>query len=164
MVPPINTNKHMVHLTAATVTNGTILNTTVVDSVAAPSAANAVQEGAVIKAVFIELWINGSGATNTHSVFSVTVEKIPAAAPSMTFAQSANLGAYPNKKNILYTTQGILAAGIDGAQSIPVIRQWIAIPKGKQRFGLADQLMLNTSAPGSIDLIICGIQIYKEFK
>ncbi len=163
MVAPINSEKHIVHLTASTVVNGTILNTTVIDSLAAPVAANAVHEGSVIKAVFIELWINGSGATNTHSVFSITVEKKPAAAPDMTFAQSSTLGAYPNKKNILYTTQGILAAGIDGAQSIPVIRQWIAIPKGKQRFGLADQLMLNTSASGSIDLILCGIQIFKEY-
>ncbi len=164
MLAPINTQKHFVSLVGSTVAAGAILNTVLIDAVAAPSASFEVNQGSVLKAIFCELWVNGSGATDTHSIFSVTVEKLSADVASMTATQSANLGTYPNKKNILYTTQGILAAGIDGAQSVPILRQWIAIPKGKQRFGLSDRLNINTSNISSNDLIICGIFIYKEYQ
>ncbi len=164
MLAPINTEKHFQPIVGTTVAAGAILNTVLIDAVAAPSAAFEIDQGSVIKAIYCELWLNGSGLTDTHSIFNVTVEKLSADVTSMTATQSANLGTYPNKKNILYTTQGILAAGVDGAQSVPILRQWIAIPKGKQRFGLTDRLNINTSNISSNDLIICGIFIYKEYK
>ncbi len=79
----------------------------------------------------------------------------------MTLAQSQNLGAYPNKKNILYTTQGILADANDGGPTIPLIRGWIKIPKGKQRMGLDDRIVVNITAVGALRL--CGISTFKEY-
>jgi len=137
---PINTVKHYVQDPSFEVATSTIREHVVVDAVTAPatSSAAAVKEGSIVKAVYIERWLGGKGSANVVSLFNLTVEKKRDLEPSMTFAQSQNLGAYPNKKNILYTTQGNLSAQVNGSPHIPVIRNYIAIPKGKQRFGLDD--------------------------
>lgn len=165
MLAPINSIKHYVHRAEVLIAIGGILNHTVVDAVIAPATAapGEVIQGAVIKAVFIEFWLSGDAISGTNSQFNLTVEKKRDLEPDMTFAQSANLGGYPNKKNILYTTQGIVPSVQGGAGSTtPVLRSWISIPKGKQRFGLDDQLMVNISAVQALQ--VCGIAIYKEYR
>lgn len=164
MQAPINSNKHFVSQTLSTVLSGTISTRIVSDAVAAPATANAfdVRQGAVIKAVYIELWINGDSAATVSTSFNVTLEKLPSNLASMTFANSQNLGTYTNKKNILYTTQGLVGSADIGQSSVPVLRTWFKIPKGKQRQGLGDRIVLNLSSLVS-DLAICGIFIYKEY-
>ncbi len=164
MLSPIQTVKHYVHRPNTFVATGAILVDLVAESVVAPATANAfsVSEGSVLKAIYIERWLNNSGATDSFLQFTLIVEKLPGNTPVMTTGQAQNLGAYPNKKNILYTTQGVLAAGVDGAQSIPATRNWILIPKGKQRMGLDDRIAVNVFAVGSLQ--VCGITIYKEYK
>ncbi len=165
MLAPINSNKYYVHQTIVTVVSGVILNVNLVDAVVAPAAATSfqVEEGSLVKAIWVELWLTGASTAGNTSSFNITLEKIPANQTAMTFTQSANLGAYPNKKNILYTTQGVIGS-VAGGQPLPLLRQWFAIPKGKQRMGLSDRIMLNISNQGSIDEIICGIFIYKEYR
>ncbi len=164
MVAPINSIKHFVSRTNTAIATGVTQTLNVVDAVVAPATSNAfdVIQGAVIKAVFIELWLIGDGATDTTVQFTVTVEKRVANSAAITTSQQANLGGYPNKKNILYTTQGLLGPTIDGQSSVPVIRGWQKIPKGKQRFGLDDKLAINITAIGA--LRACGIFIYKEYR
>jgi len=165
MLAPINSNKHYVHRTNVQLASGAIQNNVIVDAVVAPATGNAfdVEEGSVVKAVYIEIWLASAGAAAATNQFSLTVEKLPNNLVAMTFAQSANLGAYTNKKNILYTTQGVLVSAASGTTSIPIIRQYILIPKGKQRMGLSDRLMVNISATGQ-PLNICGIFTYKEYR
>ncbi len=79
----------------------------------------------------------------------------------MTAAQSAALHAYDNKKNVLYHTQGLTNDA--DADAIPFIRQWFKIPKGKQRFGLDDTLLLAVHSQ-ALDHVICGFMTYKEYK
>ncbi len=78
---------------------------------------------------------------------------------AMTFTNSATLDSYTNKKNLLYITQGVSPDA--NGNPVPVLRQWFKIPKGKQRFGLADALILNLSANVE-DMTHCGVFIYKE--
>jgi len=85
------------------------------------------------------------------------VERLPGGATNITDAEFAALHTYANKKNILYMTQGI--TGDSNTNPTPWIRQWILIPKGKQRFGLNDRLQLNIRAI-SEDFEWCGINIY----
>ncbi len=165
MVAPINTIKHYVHRTNVSLASGAIQNNLVAESVVAPATANAfsVKEGSIIKAVWIEIWLLGGTSTaDSTTQFNVTVEKLPGNTPVMTFANSSNLGAYLNKKNILYTTQGVLTGELNGPQSVPVIRGWIMIPKGKQRMGLDDRVACNIANTG-VTLQVCGIFTYKEF-
>jgi len=161
MLAPINTVKHYVQHPSALLLTGTIVNQPIVLAVVAPAtgATNEVREGAVIKAVYIERWVIGDSAA-TVSQFTLTIEKKRQAEPDQNFTNSQNLSAYPNKKNILYTTQGIVGS-VDGAPTVPVFRQYIMIPKGKQRFGAGDELMVNIAC--ITPLRHCGIETYKEY-
>ncbi len=81
----------------------------------------------------------------------------------MNAADATALHDYDNKKNILFTAQGLLTPN-DGGQ-VPVLRGWYKIPKGKQRFGLKDKLSVavrNNNAT-AIDINFCGLAIYKEY-
>ncbi len=164
MVAPINSIKHFVARTNSVVATGAIQILNIVAGVVAPATSTAfdVIQGAVVKAVYVELWIFGNENAGTTTQFVVTFEKRVADSTAMTNAQALNLGSYPNKKNILYTTQGVVGSFKDGQSSVPVIRAWIKIPKGKQRMGLDDKIVLNVAAVGA--LRICGIFIYKEYR
>jgi len=117
-----------------------------------------VAEGSNIKAVFIEMWLQNS-ANDGHAV--VVLEKATDDNVGPTFTEMAALFSYKNKKNILFTHEGLTSN--DGVGNpIPVIRQWFKIPKGKQRFGLGDRLVLSISNPSSNNLNRCGLMIFKE--
>ncbi len=165
MRAPINSIKHYVYQSIVEIVNGAILNIVIADAGVAPAAAasNDVLQGSVIKAIWCELWFVGNEISGNLTSFNLTIEKIPSGLTPMTFVQSTNLGSYPNKKNILYTTQGNIGSSIDGVNAVPLVRQFFLIPKGKQRMGLADQLMLNINSVGS-NASVCGIFTYKEYR
>lgn len=127
----------------------------------ATSNANDVAEGSVIRAVHMEMWILGGGATTVDTQFIAQIEKVSSGASPATFANMLNLGAYANKKNILWTSQGVV--GASDTNSIPIIRDWLLIPKGKQRFGAGDRLVM-TVATVETTLQHCGLFVYKEYK
>ncbi len=164
MVAPINSIKHYVHRTNVGVATGVLSSNIVAQSVVAPATANAfsVKEGSIIKAVYIEIWLQSTAATGVSNQFILIVEKDPGGNSNMIAADAVNLGAYDNKKNILYTTQGNITTSIDGGDSIPIIRTWVLIPKGKQRFGLGDELLVHIEPVGAT-INVCGIFTYKEF-
>ena len=155
---PINSNKHIRQIPVDATMGGTIANIPIAIAAAVPTGNDVdVREGAEIKAVFCELWVMAN-AQNIGSI-TLTIEKLVAGQTPMTFVQSAQLDAYPNKKNIFYTTQGL--TGENDTNPIPFIRMWVKIPKGKQRFGLGDSLYANLSA-NLEDAQHCGVFVYKE--
>ncbi len=162
MLATINSIKHYVQQTETSVASGAIFELVLVNATAAPATATTadVKQGAVVKAIYCELWIASQAVSDVTS-FNITIEKKVGIPTAMTFAQSQNLGAYPNKKNILYTTQGIVSAFAVGP-TIPIMRAWVKIPKGKQRFGFEDELVLNIGNVGNA-LQLCGIFIFKEY-
>ncbi len=164
MVAPIQTIKHYVHLANTVVSSGAIISIVIVDSVVAPATGNAfdVKEGSIVKAVHVEYWLANNGASSQTGQFNFIIEKVPANQASVTAAQILNLGAYTNKKNILFTSQGIQGSAIDGQSALPVVRDWMLIPKGKQRMGLSDRIVVSF-APVGIDFQVCGVTIYKEY-
>ena len=158
--PTINSVKHIVQHTPAETTIGTLDSINIANVVENPQSDVAIQIGAgtTLKAVFVEMWFmttdNQPGSAN------VTLEKVSSGASLMTFAEQSVLHTYKNKKNVLYTTQGLV--GDANTNPMGLIRQWIAIPKGKQRFGLGDNLVLNIAAiTGSVNH--CGLFIYKAY-
>ncbi len=128
---------------------------------AARAAVEDVEEGCKIFGTYLETWLNGQGATGLTTQFVAVVVLLKSGALAPTAAQMLILQTYPNKKNILYTTQGVL--GSKDNQSVPIIRDRIRIPKGKQRFGLGDSLNL-IIAPVGQTIQNCGIAVYKEFE
>ncbi len=161
----INSNKHYVGQSISTIVGSSISNRVIADAVVAPATGTSfdVEEGSIVKAVFVEIWAIGLGTSNDSS-FNMTVEKISSDGPAMTLTNAANLGAYQNKKNILYTTQGLVGQSDSGATGVALMRQWIAIPKGKQRMGLGDRIVLNLANLAATDFEICGIFIFKEYR
>ncbi len=162
MLAPINTEKHYLATSKTSVAQSTVLAIPIVDAVADPTATNEVQEGAIIKAVHLEYWVSVDATLGDIGQQIAVLEKVPVNQASITFAQIVNLGAYTNKKNILWTFQGLVNDS-NSSGAIPIIRDWMLIPKGKQRFGLSDRLVF-TLASVVTTAVICGLSTYKEFK
>ncbi len=164
MRPIINTRKHINQLSQGTVAQSAavtfIIASAIEGSGTTPSHVN---EGAVVKACYVEYWVSQDSASVVGS-YTVILEKVPGAGTQVTAAEMAALHDYDNKKNIFFTAQGLLTPN-DGGQ-VPVLRGWYKIPKGKQRFGLGDILSVtirNNNAT-AIDINFCGVAIYKEYK
>ncbi len=160
MRPVIHSIKHYVQESITAVAAGAadhvfIINSLPVDQV---DAVAEVVEGSVIKAVYVEFWVRGSATAAASGQVIVWKGSSDTSDPSTT--DLAALGDWDNKKNILFTSMG-LYNDVD-ADAIPVLRQWIKIPKSKQRFGLGDKLKLSILATGQ-GINHCGFFTYKEY-
>ncbi len=159
--PMVHSTKHYVQMTLTTVGTGATVAISIVDSVAVALVNQPfeVTEGNTVKAVYAEIWVIGSVS---NQFFTACVAKLPGGVGNLVNANLVNLHDYENKKNILYTTQGL--ASNDGiAGPVAIYRGWIKIPKSKQRFGLGDQLQFALASRGSDDMIMCGFFTYKEY-
>ncbi len=164
MLAPINSVKHYVGQPRFNIALGTSTTLEIANVVAAPVNTNRedVSEGSMIKAVHLEYWLIADGGPGTVTNFVMTIEKSPSNALDPTFADMLNLGGYANKKNVLYTTQGIVS-GDEVGQPIPVIRDWLKIPKGKQRMGQEDRILVTFATVEAL-MQVCGMAIYKEYQ
>lgn len=161
MLAPISSIKHYVNVETDLIAIGSARTVVLVNAVPITRInASDVVEGSVIKAVYVEMWIKSNATSGNTAKFQLAIEKVVAGATSLTFAQMNNLMAYENKKNVFYVSQGAL--GDDTTQSVPIHRAWMLIPKGKQRFGAGDSLVVTvTATAGSITN--CGLSTYKEY-
>ncbi len=163
MRPVIKSKKHIFQISQSTVGQALVVSTVIADAEEATSTTpQGIEEGAIVKACYVEFWVSQDSASIVGS-YTVILTKVTTgnALPSTT--NVAALHDYQNKKNILFTAQGLLTPN-DGGQ-VPVLRGWYKIPKGKQRFGLNDRLVItirNNNAT-SIDINFCGLAIYKEY-
>ena len=161
MRAPIHSVKHYVQFSFRTALTGAVQNLLLIDAhlIQNVNAVQEIQEGAIVKAVYIELWLLGDSADATQIT---ALSKFVAGAAPFSVAQMAALGTTANKKNILFVSQGL--ASNDGiAAPIPVMRGWYKIPKSKQRFGLQDTLELQVFAQGAAGVDMCGFCTYKEY-
>ncbi len=148
----------MVQQSLAAVASGAITPITIAFAVAAhPATLTEVREGSKITAVYVEMWISSDDAAQGTAI--VTLEKRTGNMTAMTAAQSGALNSYVNKKNILHTFMGLVPTNVQYPMS--AIKGWVKIPKGKQRFGLQDILVLNVHGQSN-GASFCGQFIYKE--
>ncbi len=163
MLAPIVSIKHIVQVEKTPIATGAVRNLQLIQGVVQTGVANFadVVEGSLVKAVYIEMWFKSNAAAGLDTKFQLIIEKVIGGQEPATFTQMNNLMTYPNKKNILYTSQGVV--GDLSTQAIPIVRGWFKIPKGKQRFGLDDELFCNISSTGA-EAENCGLAIYKEYK
>ncbi len=162
MRPVLTSTKHYVQFTQFTVATTAVLTQTIIDAVAVDqkNALNEVNEGSIVKAVFLEYWLLSDA--NAFGSFVLTVEKTVGGESAPILSEMTTLGAYKNKKNVLFTSQGLIADGTAGNPT-PVLRQWIKIPKGKQRFGFDDALRVNIAGIGTETINGCAFATYKEY-
>ncbi len=162
MRPIIKTKKHIFQISQSTVAQAAVANSVLIQSIEATGTApQQVEEGAIVKACYVELWVSQDSASVVGS-YTVLLVKNPGGTALVSTTQMAALHDYDNKKNIFFTGQGLLTPN-DGGQ-VPVLRGWYKIPKGKQRFGLNDRLVLSIRNNNltAIDINFCGVAIYKE--
>ncbi len=158
----VHSNKHFVPFAIDQIATGTVQNVILVAgvSLAATDASNEVTEGNTVKAIYVELWLQNQGNLGE---FIMILEKVQESSAGATFTEMANLFAYTNKKNVLYTTQGLTSNdGVSGP--VNIIKGWVKIPKGKQRFGFGDRFIMSIANVSAGDLNRCGISIFKEYK
>ncbi len=160
MRPRVNTRKHYIQSSIDTTASGALKELVLVDAVAVPdvSANSEVVEGAIISAVYLEMWITTDDAAVNGSAI-VVLEKLPGTGTKIAAGQIAALDVYVNKKNIFYTQMGLTPKL--GTYPMAVVRGWFKIPKSKQRFGLRDQLRLTIFAQ-SDGITTCGFATFKE--
>ncbi len=158
--PVIHSIKHYVQNSLETVVGGAVVAEGLITAVAPESvdAANEVVEGAVIKAVYLEVWIRAGDTVGASGQMVVYKSQSDTANPTAT--NMAALHDWSNKRNILYTTMGLF--NDQDADAIAAFKGWIKIPKGKQRFALGDRLNWSIFTP-TIDLHVCGFCTYKEY-
>lgn len=160
MRPIVHSVKHIVQTPINQILTGTRENILVVIATESTAAnlSTEVEEGSNVKAVYVEMWLENQSNLG-HAV--AILEKVEHGGAGATFADMGALFSYNNKKNIFFTHEGLTANDAIG-NPIPMVRQWFKIPKGKQRFGLGDRLVLTISNPSANDLNRCGMFIYKE--
>ncbi len=158
----INSEKHIVQQSLTVVQEQTKSQVVLVSAVAAPSGPTEVTVGSVVKAIWCEYWLMGESTQPCTATW--IIEKVQNSDAAATQAQMQALHSYTNKRNIFKMGQGLI--GDSNTNPIPVIREWVKIPKGKQRMALGDILSFNVSAIGEADngLEICGFALYKEYQ
>ncbi len=159
MKPVINSEKHIVQISLSAVASGAISNLVFATAVAVPAATlTEVREGCIIKAIYLELWISSDDAGSGTAI--VTLERVNGATTTlMTVAESAALGSYDNKKNVLHTQMGLTPSNVQ--YPMASLLGWFKIPKGKQRFGLGDRIVVNVHGQSN-GVSMCGFGLYKE--
>ncbi len=160
MRAPIHSVKHYVQMSrtpvgaGAEVGNDLVISTLIQDV----NAVDEVTEGAVVKMVFIELWIEG----NADASSIVSLAKLNGGVADLTFTEMVGVGLSVKKKNILFFHHGLTSN--DGiTRPLAIMRGWYKIPKSKQRFGLGDRLVLQVASQGTDGLDFCGFATYKEY-
>ncbi len=159
--PVVHSTKHYVQFSLSQVATASRVNEDLAHAVESTTAnlVDEVAEGTLIKAVFLELWVLDTGNDGSGVII---ISKLPLDTVGPSFAAMNALGTYNNKKNILYTTQGLFPN--DGIANPRVaFKGWIKIPKSKQRFGLGDRLVLTIANNSLQDLNYCGFCTYKEY-
>ncbi len=154
--PTINSDKHYVQSPVFVVTNGARTNVNVVTVDNALGNASDVRVGAVVKAVYCEYWVDSASASKT---VNAVVYKRSSGAGVITYADMQNLTAYSNKNNVFVHQQGLAPSG---GNTLPLFRQWIPIPKGKQRMAIGDIFGVSFAATGA-NMNICGFSLFKEY-
>ncbi len=163
MRAPITSRKHIFQISQSTVAQAAVDTQTVIQGIeGSRNQPQHVAEGAIVKACYVEYWVSQDSASVVGS-YTIIMYKNPSNGSGATAANMAALHDYDNKKNIIFTAQGLLTPN-DGGQ-VPVIRGWYKIPKGKQRFGLNDtfQIVLRNNNVTAIDINLCGFVLYKEY-
>ncbi len=163
MRPVISSKKYYVQVSQSQIAQAAVLTTTVVQAIeGAPSTPEHVKEGALVKAVWVEMWLVQDSASVLGS-FTAGFYKLPGTGQAISSTNAAALHDYKNKKNILYVTQGL--APISDSNIMLLYKGWIKIPKGKQRMGLDDKLafFVRNNNATAIDIEVCGMFTYKEY-
>jgi len=159
----IKSKKHIFQISQSTVGQALVGNAVFAVAIEATSTTPFdVEEGAIVKACYVEFWVSQDSSSVVGS-YTIALYKDPGGTNPALTGNMAALHDWSNKKNLFFTAQGLLTPN-DGGQ-VPVLRGWYKIPKGKQRMGLGDRLIvtIRNNNLTAIDINFCGLVVYKEY-
>ncbi len=158
MKAPIQSVKHYVQMSLTTVAAGTAVVTSIAEAAEAVGGnANSVRIGAVVKAIYIELWTVGQ---SNEGAVQVVFGKARAGSGGPSFAEIANLHDYNEKNTVFFFSQGLSNEGNSLAN--PTMRGWYKIPKGMQRLANGEKWYIAVAAL-ALGQNFCGMVTYKEY-
>ncbi len=163
MKAPIHSRKHYVQLSQSQIAQSAVLVTTISQAIeGASSTPTQVNEGAIVKAIWVEMWLVQDSASVLGS-FTAGIYKNPGGTSTISAGNAAALHDWTNKKNLLYTTQAL--SPISDSALMLLYKGWIKVPKGKQRQGLGDrfQFFVRNNNATAIDMEVCGLFVFKEY-
>ncbi len=158
--PSVHSTKHYIQQSIGTRDTTAVENVAFAQGVAVgnKNTVSEVEEGSQIKAFYFEMWLRSAATAGSSFTFIICKRPSNTGVPSQT--EMAALGDWDNKKNIMFTSQGLLN-DVD-ADAMSVHRGWVKVPKGKQRMGLNDIWSWHLNAIGQ-SINFCGFQTYKEY-
>ncbi len=159
MRAPVQSLKHYVQVSLSTAAAGArVISDIAKATETAPStSASEVRIGAVVKAIYIELWVRGQ--TN-QGAFQVAFGKASAGTTGPTFTNMGNMHDFVEKNNVLFFSQGLSADS--NTFATPVMKGWYKIPKGKQRLALGQRWYISIAGL-ALAVDFCGMMVYKEY-
>ncbi len=157
----INSEKHYVQYSLSAITSGSVANNNLCAAVPVISKnlVFEVEEGSLVKAVYLEFWVTSDDATQGSAIWAL--EKVQSGTAPMNAAEIAALNSYDNKKNVLHVGMGLIPTNVDYPMNL--VKGWFKIPKGKQRMGIGDELQFSILAQSN-GVSYCGFSTYKEYK
>ncbi len=155
--------KHIVD-NNSTVSAGVTLPTVLILGRDAPviAATREVETGSKVHGIFLNVQIQGNqissgGIPNIYmAVYKSKGGNIPTIDPTAT-------GSNPDKSNIIHQEMGMFQSDSVDGNPKTLFKGVIVIPKGLQRFGLDDELVM-TLRSTAINYKNCSQCIYKEFR
>ncbi len=123
---------------------------------------NAVQRGCIIKAISVESWIFGTGASGVNNTFDAYLIKNPG--NNLTVPNPGTVGSSNEKKFVFKEWKGLLGRLQDGSPPYPLTPpggMWFRIPKRYQRMGTNDRIELVMRSTASHNF--CQKTIYKWY-
>ncbi len=152
---PINSVKNILDATALTVSAGVITTVdlmTVVNDYA--GGAIEVPVGAVVRGVYLFFQIQPQ---TLKVAIEAYVAKVP---PGLTLPVPGATGGDSGRRFILHEEKGIPGPSNNGSPP-STFRGYVKLPRGRQRVGESDRLVLRVSSAGAYDM--CAKAIYKWY-
>ncbi len=163
MLSPINSIKNSVSaLTGLVDGANTVQNIAIATDTATTASSTSVDNGSIIKAIWIEFWINATataaaGVTNAVELY---LSKNPG--NNLTMPTPGTQGSSNEKKFIIKSWKGLVGTRVEGYPAYSW-KGWVKIPKVYQRMGTDDHWQLNVLMTGVAGLI-CELFVYKWYK
>ncbi len=159
---PVNRIKHVVD-TVQTLTAGTVLDLNQILAVDAPVLANTTEvvTGSKVHGIYLRVNIAGneSDPGALPSVY-MAVWKNPGG--NLASIDPRNVGANDNKRFVIHQEMTMIQNAI-GGNPRDLFNGVIVIPKGMQRFGPNDKLILGVVST-AVNIAVCVQAHYKEFR
>ncbi len=157
---PVKSYKHVVDIQGG-LALGTQLNSILIDAVDAPvlTGAAGVEVASTVRAIYLKVEVYATSAAALSNVY-MTVMKNPSNA--LTAPAPNAVGVSDVKKQIIHQEMVMIQQVAEGNPRT-LFKGVIRIPRGYQRMGQDDTLLLSLLSPG-VAIFFCVQCIYKEFR